>query len=49
MVARGSAIQRLEIPYGRFMRRISLSAARLELERTDLVRGCLSLRLIKQL
>jgi len=49
MVARGSAIQRLEIPYGRFMRRISLSAARLELERTDLVRGCLSLRLTKQL
>jgi len=49
IVTRGSAIQRLEIPYGRFMRRMSLSVARLELKQTELVRGCLSLRLTKQL
>ena len=47
-IARDAVIHRLEIPYGRFERRIPLSAARLELDRTELARGCLSLRLIKQ-
>ena len=46
-VTRAAAIHRLEIPYGRFERRISLPAA-VEIERSDFVRGCLSLNLTKQ-
>jgi HSP20 family protein len=45
---RSAAIHRLEIPYGRFERRIPLSAARVEIDRSELVRGCLSLRLVKR-
>jgi HSP20 family molecular chaperone IbpA len=46
-VTRAAAIHRLEIPYGRFERRIPLPGA-IDIERSDLVRGCLSLSLTKQ-
>ena len=46
--ARGKAIQRLEIPHGRFERRIRLPAARWELQRTTLSNGCLLISLTKQ-
>jgi len=47
--ARAAAIHRLEIPYGRFQRRIQLPAAKLELGRSELVNGCLFLTLTRQL
>jgi HSP20 family molecular chaperone IbpA len=41
---RGAAIRRLEIPHGRFERRIAFGgAARLRLDRRELVDGCLVL------
>jgi HSP20 family protein len=46
-VTSAAAIHRMEIPYGRFERRISLPAG-VDIERSDLVRGCLSLSLTKQ-
>ena len=46
-VTRAAAIHRLEIPYGRLERRIPLPGA-VDIERSDLVRGCLSLSLTKQ-
>jgi HSP20 family protein len=46
--ARGMAVQRLEIPHGRFERRMRLPAARWELEQSALVNGCLLLSLMKQ-
>ena len=39
------AVRRLEIPYGRFERRITLPAEPLELIAHELVDGCLALRL----
>jgi HSP20 family protein len=42
---RTSAVHRLEIPYGRFERRIGLPAGRYELIEQTCVNGCLSLRL----
>jgi HSP20 family protein len=42
------AIRRLEIPDGRFERRIRLPAARWELQRSTLANGCLLLSLTKQ-
>jgi HSP20 family molecular chaperone IbpA len=45
--ARGMAIQRLEIPHGRFERRIRLPAGRWEVGRSVLENGCLLLSLIK--
>jgi HSP20 family molecular chaperone IbpA len=36
-------IQRLEIPYGRFERKISLSSGRFSLVRRELLNGCLEL------
>ena len=42
-----AAIHRLEIPYGRFERRIALPAGRFEVARSDLVDGCLTLSLRK--
>jgi HSP20 family molecular chaperone IbpA len=45
---RGADIVRLEIPQGRFERRIRLPAARWELSRSSLVNGCLLLNLTKQ-
>jgi HSP20 family molecular chaperone IbpA len=46
--ARGAAIHRLEIPYGRFERRVRLPAGRFELELSELVSGCLVLSLIRK-
>jgi HSP20 family molecular chaperone IbpA len=47
--ARNAAIRRLEIPYGRFERRIQFGgAARLALGRRELADGCLVLTLMKQ-
>ena len=40
-VARGAAIHRLEIPYGRFERRVGLPSGRFELDRSALSHGCL--------
>jgi HSP20 family protein len=47
-IAGGAAIQRLEIPYGRFERRIHLSSARMQLGRSELTSGCLILNLKKR-
>ena len=47
-VARGSAIHRLELPHGRFERRIRLPGARWEVGRSTLVNGCLLLSLTPQ-
>ena len=44
---RSAVLHRLEIPYGRFERRIELPAGRFELERHELVHGCLVLALRK--
>jgi HSP20 family protein len=44
----GAAIRRLEIPHGRFERRIRLSGGRLELTRSELAYGCLYLGLAKR-
>lgn len=46
---RAAALHRLEVPYGRFERRIRLPAVPLEVGRRDLVNGCLILTLRKQL
>jgi HSP20 family protein len=46
--ARGMQIQRVEIPHGRFERRIPLPAARWELTRSTLVNGCLLINLAKR-
>jgi HSP20 family molecular chaperone IbpA len=47
-MARAAAIRRLEIPHGRFLRRIELPAAQLAISRSELVNGCLFLTLTKQ-
>jgi HSP20 family protein len=44
---RAAAIHRLEIPQGRFERRIALPSGRFELTRHDLADGCLTLVLRK--
>jgi HSP20 family molecular chaperone IbpA len=44
---RGAVIHRLEIPRGRFERRIQLSAGRLQVGRSELANGCLVLSLTK--
>jgi HSP20 family protein len=41
-----TALHRLEIPYGRFERRIALPAARYELMEQSYTNGCLALRLV---
>jgi HSP20 family protein len=46
--ARGAMIHRLEIPHGRFERRIRLAATPLTLTRSELASGCLVLGLTKQ-
>ncbi len=43
----GSIVRRLEIPHGRFFRRISLSGARLRIGETRYINGCLEIRLIR--
>jgi HSP20 family molecular chaperone IbpA len=45
--ARGTRIHRLEIPYGRFERRIELPPGRFDVVRRDLIDGCLILGLRK--
>jgi HSP20 family protein len=45
---RGTAIHRLEIPHGRFERRIRLPDAQWELGRPTLVNGCLVVSLTQQ-
>jgi HSP20 family molecular chaperone IbpA len=47
-VARGAAIQRLEIPYGRFERQVRLPAGRFELGHPELLHGCLFITLAKR-
>jgi HSP20 family protein len=47
-MARAATIRRLEIPYGRFERRIEVSTARLQLGRSELADGCLVLSLTKR-
>jgi HSP20 family molecular chaperone IbpA len=44
---RGTKIHRLEIPYGRFERRIELPPGRFDVVQRELVDGCLSLGLRK--
>jgi HSP20 family molecular chaperone IbpA len=46
--ARAAAIHRMEIPYGRFQRRIELPEARLKLGRPEFLNGCLFLTLAKR-
>jgi HSP20 family molecular chaperone IbpA len=41
-------IHRVEIPHGRFERRIRLPATRLKLRRSELASGCLTLVLSKE-
>ena len=45
--ARDAVVHRIEIPCGRFERRIRLPSARLALGRSELVNGCLVLTLAK--
>jgi HSP20 family molecular chaperone IbpA len=47
-MARGAAIQRLEIPYGRFERQVRLPAGRFELGHPELAHGCLFITLAKR-
>ena len=47
-LARDAEVHRLEIPHGRFERRIQLSAARWQIERSVLTNGCLHLTLTNQ-
>jgi HSP20 family molecular chaperone IbpA len=48
-ISRGTTIHRLEIPYGRFERRIGLPPARLQLNGSELQNGCLFVSLTKRL
>jgi HSP20 family molecular chaperone IbpA len=47
-VARGAAVQRLEIPYGRFERQVRLPAGRFEIGDPELANGCLFITLAKR-
>jgi HSP20 family molecular chaperone IbpA len=47
-LARGAAIQRLEIPYGRFERQVRLPAGQFELGQPELAHGCLFITLAKR-
>jgi HSP20 family molecular chaperone IbpA len=46
-IARQAAILRLEIPHGRFERRIRLPSAQIALDQSELAQGCLMIRLAK--
>ncbi|SHH96172.1 Hsp20/alpha crystallin family protein [Bradyrhizobium erythrophlei] len=46
-IPRGSRVHRLEIPYGKFERRVRVPAARLQLDRSELANGCLTLKFSK--
>jgi HSP20 family protein len=43
----GSIVHRLEIPYGKFERRIAFPAGRLQLGQSELTNGCLVLKFFK--
>jgi HSP20 family protein len=43
----GSTVHRLEIPYGKFQRRITFPAGRLRLGQSELANGCLVLKFFK--
>lgn len=47
LIGPGHTVRQLEIPHGRFERRILLPAGRLQLEPLELQDGCLILRLLK--
>src|SRR6516225_7476059 len=47
-VARGTVIHRVEIPHGRFERRIRLPGPQWEVSRSTLVNGCLLLSLTQR-
>ena len=46
-IPRGSRVHRLEIPYGKFERRIRVQAALLPLDQSELANGCLTLNFFK--
>jgi HSP20 family protein len=46
-IPRGSRVHRLEIPYGKFERRIRVQEALLPLDRSELANGCLTLKFSK--
>jgi HSP20 family molecular chaperone IbpA len=46
-IARGTVIHRLEIPHGRFERRVRLPVGTWKLERSSLANGCLRVSLMK--
>ena len=46
-IPRGSRVHRLEIPYGKFERRIRVPAVQLQLDRSELANGCLTLKFSK--
>jgi HSP20 family molecular chaperone IbpA len=46
-IPRGSRVHRLEIPYGKFERRIRVQAALLPLDQSELANGCLTLQFSK--
>jgi HSP20 family protein len=46
-IARGAAIQRLEIPFGRFERRIRLPAGAFEVGQPEFANGCLFITLAR--
>jgi HSP20 family protein len=45
--AADSIVRRLEIPHGRFVRRIALAGAQLQIAETRYVNGCLEVRLVR--
>jgi HSP20 family molecular chaperone IbpA len=49
VIPAGSLVHRLEIPYGKFERRIAFPAARFRLGQSELANGCLTLKFSKQL
>jgi HSP20 family protein len=46
-IPRDSRVHRLEIPYGKFERRIRVPATRLQLDQSELANGCLTLKFSK--
>ncbi len=46
-LTRGAAIQRLEIPYGRFERQVRLPSGRFELGQPEIANGCLVITVVK--
>jgi HSP20 family molecular chaperone IbpA len=46
-IPRGSLVHRLEVPYGKFERRIAFPATRLQFGQSELANGCLMLKFSK--